>query len=140
MEKKMRLLPIIFCALLICSCASGKPQYIPPVVVVEEVQTALPEPVENEVVETVEKTEPVKTYAEDSFLAILIAEGTPSENFIPRSKEQVAIYNKGEHFSFYYFKKNQLVQKKDYPLAEIEQMKAENNYPDKALQEMGIIE
>lgn len=136
----MKLFLIVLSLLFICSCSSGKPQYVPPVKIVEPTETVQPEPVAVEVPEKVEEVSVVKTYAENSFLAILLKEGTPSENIIPRSKEQVAIYQKDDYFTFYYFKKNQLILRKDYSFTEIEQMKADGNYPDSALKEMGVIE
>lgn len=136
----MRLLPVIFCVLLLCSCASGKPQYIPPVKIVAPEATAQPETVELEPATEIKPTEAVKSYDEMSFLAILLKEGMPTENIIPRSKEQIAVYKKETHVTFYYFKKNRLVQQNDYSLAEIVQMKADNSYPDKVLKDMGASE
>lgn len=132
----MKLLPVLFCVLLICSCSSGKPQYIPPPKPVEPEPVVQPKAVETKPAAEIKETVPV---AENSFLDILLKEGIPSENIVPRSKEQVAIYKKTDHFTFYYFKKNQLVANKDYSFAEIDQMKSSNNYPDKALKDLGAI-
>lgn len=130
----MRLLPFFLALLLLCSCASGKPQYIPPPKPAEPKPVVPPETVKAEAPKPVK---PVEQIAEDSFLAVLLREGTPSENIIPRSKEQVAIYRKGDLVSFYYFRRNRLINCKDYPTAEIEQLRAAGSYPDRILQELG---
>ncbi|SHJ85293.1 hypothetical protein SAMN02745165_03347 [Malonomonas rubra DSM 5091] len=131
----MKLLPVLFALFLLCSCSSGKPQFVPPPPpeepepVIEQTES----PLQQEAEEVT--TPPVE---ENSFLAILLKEGTPEENIIPRSKEQVAVYQKGELVRFYYFKRNRLVDQRDYPAENIRLMKAAGNYPSTILQDMGI--
>lgn len=133
----MRLLLISAAILLLCSCSSGKPQYIPPPNPVEP-QPILPAtPLAQEPEKVIEKLEPV---AENSFLAILQKEGIPSENFVPRSKEQVAVYRQGDIVRFYYFKRNLLVGQHDYPAETVAELKASNRYPDTILREIGARE
>lgn len=134
----MRLLLLPACLLFLCSCMNGKPQYMPPVVEVEEPRQA-------EIELTSEKTAPsvvekTVSYPEDSFTALLITEGPPTENIIPRSKEQVAIYDKGNVVSFYYFVNSKLVRQKNFPRQQIEMMKANAQYPQQPLQEIGAID
>lgn len=131
----MRLLLFFIALLLLCSCTSGKPQYIPPPKPVEPEPVIAPETVAAEEPEPVKEVEQVDA---DSFLAVLLREGTPSENIIPRSKEQVAIYRKGDLLSVYYFKRNQLVRRKDYQATEIEQMRAAGSYPNQVLRDLGV--
>jgi len=133
----MRMLPILICTLLLCACSSGKPQYIPPPVIVEPEPVVQIEAIEPELTVEIEMPEPID---EKSFLAILIKEGTPAENIIPRSKEQVAVYSKGAQVRFYYFRGNVLILQKDYPAKDVERMKTTGNYPDSILREMNIIE
>jgi hypothetical protein len=132
----MKFLPLLL-ALLLCSCSSGKPQYIPPPKPVE------PEPVvqaEGETTELVEEevVEPV-TVDENSFLGILMKEGMPLENIIPRSKEQVAVYQRGDQLRFYYFKRNQLVKQIEVPAENVRLMKAAGNYPSVILEDLGAL-
>jgi len=129
----MKLLAVFF-TLLLCSCSSGKPQFIPPP------PPEQPEPV----IETTERPaeqeteeKPEVPVEENSFLAILLQQGAPTENIIPRSKEQVAIYHQGELVRVYYFRHNKLVSQRDYPAENIRLMKKAGNYPSSILQDMG---
>jgi hypothetical protein len=133
----MRLLLVLSGALLICSCSSGKPQYIPPPKPLEPDPVVQTETVPAQAEEEIVAKAPVD---ENSFLAILLKKGPPLENIIPRSKEQVAAYKEGGNLNYYYFKRNLLVTQKEFPAADVELMKAAGNYPKVILQELGASE
>ncbi len=93
----------------------------------------MPSPVETE------KVEISKDQEDFTFASMIHKEGIPFDNIIPRSKEQVAIYNNNDHFSFYYFKNNKLISKRNYSLQEIDKIKSENKYPENILKDLGAI-
>ena len=103
----MRLFLLLFCLLFVCSCAGGNLQGKAPEKIVKKEEVVLLAPVETEKVET------SKDHEDVTFASIINKEGIPFTNIIPRSKEQVAIYKNNDHFSFYYFKNNKLVRKKN---------------------------
>jgi hypothetical protein len=74
-----------------------------------------------------------------TFTDIIRKEGVPTENIIPRKKEQLAIYKKDETVSVYYFKENKLLSKKDYSAQEMKRIEANSEYPSNIFKDLGAI-
>ncbi len=74
-----------------------------------------------------------------TFTDIIRKEGIPTENIIPRKKEQLAIYKKDETISVYYFKENKLFSKKDYSAQEMKRIEANSGYPSNIFKDLGAI-
>ncbi|MGK2945309.1 MAG: hypothetical protein ACSLFC_11285 [Desulfuromonadales bacterium] len=74
-----------------------------------------------------------------TFIDIIRKEGVPTENIIPRKKEQLAIYKKDETVSVYYFKENELFSKKDYSTQEMKRIEAKSEYPSNIFKDLGAI-
>lgn len=136
---------LLFCGvLLVCSCAGKNFQNETVEKSVNKEASVLPSPVKIEPVkiEPVKELEPIEateSYQDYTFASIVLKEGIPFENIIPRSKEQVAIYKKKDFYIFYYLKNNKLVLKKNYSFQELDKIKAENKYPKKVLKDLGVI-
>ena len=141
----MRIALILFCSLLACSCAGDKFQNKTPEKSISNEQRVLPPPIKIEPAKAPQKikqkepTQPAESYQDYTFTSIVLKEGIPFENIIPRSKEQVAIYKKKDFFIFYYLKDNKLVLKKNYSFQELDKIKSENKYPEKVLKDLGVI-
>lgn len=74
-----------------------------------------------------------------TFTDIIRKEGVPTENIIPRKKEQLAIYKKDETVSVFYFKENKLFSKKDYSTQEMKRIEANSEYPSNIFKDLGAI-
>lgn len=74
-----------------------------------------------------------------TFTDIIRKEGVPTENIIPRKKEQLAIYKKDETVSVYYFKENKLFSNKDYSTQDMKRIEANSEYPSNIFKDLGAI-
>ncbi len=85
------------------------------------------------------KDEPPMLQESFTFTDIIRKEGVPTDNIIPRKKEQLAIYKKDETVSVYYFKENKLFSKKDYSAQEMKRMEADSEYPSNIFKDLSVI-
>ncbi|WP_155890741.1 hypothetical protein [Desulfuromonas sp. TF] len=87
-----------------------------------------------------QKTDELNVIQQDlTFTDIIRTEGVPTKNIIPRKKEQLAIYNKGEKISVYYFKENKLYSKKYYSTQEMMNIEGNSEYPKNLFKALGVI-
>jgi hypothetical protein len=73
-----------------------------------------------------------------TFTEIIIKEGIPTENIIPRKKEQITIYKKREKYLVYYFIENKLYSKKDYTEQDMNKLRVNSEYPKNLYKELGV--
>ena len=73
-----------------------------------------------------------------SFTDLIRQRGIPTDNLNPGTREQIAIYQKGETVSFYYFRENILQKEKEYSAAEIDRMKDQQLYPQQIFKDLGV--
>ena len=73
-----------------------------------------------------------------SFTDLIKKERIPTETFVPRSKEQIVIYKRTDHYLVYYFKRNKLLIKKIYGISEWDEIKKQDNYPEKVYFDLGV--
>lgn len=125
----MKMLMVLCCLFFFIGCATNvKYHYISPKKEIAAVVTPGP-PTKVEVVEIFEGM---------SFTDVLKREGIPSETYVPKSKEQIVVYKKIDHYQIYYFKRNKLFLKKDYSFEEMNRIKNNDDYKNKIYKDLEI--
>lgn len=146
---KIFLLSLLFCVLTSCAPKTEVVSFL-------KENTSTPEINQNIVREETPEVDKKKEYVADNsneqkagsgkivlkvdrqkrFPDLIREEGIPFDNIFPRKKDQIAIYKKEESYVFYFMKKGIIFSAIEYSLSAIEEMKRNNQFPEKVIEDL----
>lgn len=134
---------LMFAVLILGACATTPKDQVPPETMGQYFAESFKEtPKPKRVPEVQRKKTGAFTINLDQNLTltdIIVKEGMPTNNIIPRRKEQITIYKKEEITTVYYFRNNKLYSRMDYTNDEMEKLQADDEYPKNLFRELEAI-